>query len=247
MRENRQLAIESYIYKNQEVSMKELQNEFNVSMNTIRADVARLVEAGIVKKIYGGVKYSKAVETFESRLQKDMDLKFQIAEKAASLIESGDTIYIDYGTTTMSIPDLLEGRKDIQIITPNMHVMQNCILKKNIDLIILPGEFYDDVFGVVSENTIHDLQNYHIGKAFMACSGIMTTGEVCSSRYTQAQIKKTVLEITKEKYLLAESLKFDKVKPISYADISEFDAILTDSLVRDEFINICKEHGTRVI
>ena len=247
MKETRIHAIESFIYKNKEVSMKELQTQFNVSMNTIRADVAELIEAGQIMKVYGGVRLVHSIDPFENRRIKDMDQKILVSQKAAAMVNSEDTIYLDYGTTTMSVPNYIDDSKHVTIITPNMYIVQSCLNRTNIDLMILPGEFDKQVFGVLSENTIKDLENYHIGKAFMSCSGIMKNGSVGSGRFIQNQIKEAVMKISQEKYLMVDSKKFEMVPPLSYCNIGVFENVISDSFVRQESAEMCASHGTKLI
>ena len=140
----------------------------------------------------------------------------------------------------MDIPVFLADKTDITIITPNMHVIQNCINLPNINLIVLPGTFIKPIYGMISENTIKDFENYNIGKAFMACSGIMADGGVCVSRYTQQSLKECVMRKTQTRYLLADSTKFFITGALCYSNLGDFTALYTDSSIRDEHRLICE-------
>lgn len=246
-KEERRLSIESYITKHISVTMKELQQQFKISMNTLRSDIDALEQSGLIVKEYGGVRYIKGVESFNARLSHGTTTKNQISQKAAELIKNGDTVYIDYGTTTMDIPNFIPQTTQVTIITPNMHVIQNCINKENIALIVLPGEYNSIVHGVLSENTVRDLENYHIGKAFMSCCGLLKNGGVCVARFTQKKIKECVMNISEEKYLLAESSKFGVTGALCYSTITSFDSIISDTLINEEQTKLCLEMGVKVI
>lgn len=246
MKTDRRANIESYIAKNGEVTMKELQNRFKVSMNTIRSDVESLERTGEIVKVYGGVRFLKNVESFDNRLQHGMNNKVEISEKASSLIENGDTIYIDYGTTTMYIPTFIKDREKITIITPNIYVVQSCIDMENINLIVLPGEYNNVVHGMLSDNTVKDLENYHVDKAFMACCGILRNGNVCVARFVQKRIKETIMNNSNKRYLLSESDKFAQESLLYYSSLSDFSALISDSYITNEEKELCKRNNIEV-
>lgn len=241
MKEQRRASIENYVMSRQSATMKELQSEFKVSMNTIRADIDALVNTGNLVKIYGGVRKNYEGTSYVDREFDNINTKTLIAKKAAELIESGDVIYLDYGTTTATIPDYLLDKTDITVITPDMYLMNKCKDMENINLIILPGEYNLRINGVASDNTITDLKNYNIGKAFMATCGITPEGHICVSKYIQKSIKETVISLSEKKYLCMESNKFYFTRPLIYANISEMDAIITDNLIDARSEKLCTE------
>ena len=240
MKDQRRASIEDYVMTRQTATMKELQSEFKVSMNTIRADIEALVNSGNLVKIYGGVRKNYEGSAYSDREMDNIKIKTLIAKKAAELIESGDSVYLDYGTTTVAIPDYLHDKSDITIITPNMELFIRCRNMSNINLIVLPGEYNARINGVVSDNTITDLNNYNIGKAFMATCGITPEGNICVSKYIQKKIKETVISLSDKKYLLMESNKFYFTRPLMYANISDIDAVITDNLIDSRSENLCK-------
>lgn len=133
---------------------------------------------------------------------------------------------------------------DIQvtIITPNMHIIQNCLHLSHINLIIR-----EQAYGVLSDNTIKDLENYHIGKAFMSCSGILKDGGIGVSRYVQKKIKETVMNLSQVRYLLAESSKFNAVSLLSYDNLSSLDALITDNQINEAQVAICNKLGVTIL
>lgn len=241
MKDQRRASIENYVMSKQTATMKELQAEFKVSMNTIRADIEALVNSGNLIKIYGGVRKNYEGSSYYDREMDNINVKTLIAKKAAELIESGDSIYLDYGTTTVAIPDFLHDKSDITIITPNMELFIRCRNMSNINLIVLPGEYNERIYGVASDNTVTDLNNYNIGKAFMATCGITPEGNICVSKYIQKKIKETVIALSDKKYLLMESNKFYFTRPLVYANISEMDAIITDNSIDIRSEQLCTD------
>ena len=114
MKNIRLAKMEKMIIEKKIVTLKELQNEFNISMNTVRRDVNELIENVNIKKIYGGVQYdaqSLEFKNFDERKFKEKDAKELIGRKASRFVEDGDIIYIDSGTTTVNLSYYLCSKK----------------------------------------------------------------------------------------------------------------------------------------
>ena len=251
MKEERRTKIAEYIKKHGDVSMKELKSEFKVSMNTIRADIASLVESRIITKVYGGVKYRNPdifeVSASEERLNIHNEVKSNIARLAASLIEDGDIIYIDYGTTTRQMIDAITEKKDLIVVTPSFFVMAKLINIPTIKLVVLPGEFDRLASGVISENTIRDLKNYRFSKAFMACTGVDANLKVTTTSYYQRKIKQTAMSQAKKTYLLVDASKYNSPGLLNYCDLGSFDAVITNSEVPEPVLKKIRQENIKVL
>lgn len=123
MRSQRIAEIEQYIYANKTVTLDELCEVFQVSKNTIRRDIEEIVQNPDIVKTYGGVMINnqtkKLLVSFAERNINHQDVKRKIAEKAASLVEDGDSIFIDSGTTTLYMLEYLKNKK-ITLLTNNV-------------------------------------------------------------------------------------------------------------------------------
>ena len=128
------------------VRINELSKELKVTRETIRRDLYTLEDEGRIKKIHGGaVLESPSGETdyekrkIEKRLEKE-----RIAKTAVSYIEEGDSIYLDYGTTTLALAQEIAKLKNITVVTNTIPIINTLIKNKTIDILI-PG-------GVVRNN-----------------------------------------------------------------------------------------------
>ena len=247
MKEQRRQEIETYVSQMGSISMKELQYKFKVSMNTLRADIDFLSKSGNISKVYGGVEYVMKHRSFDNRRTLQRKEKMRIAQKAASMVSDNDVIYLDYGTTTAGIVDFLGDKRNVTIITANLYVIQKCIDQTNLLLTVLPGEFSQGIFGLMSENTNTDLKNFSIGKAFMSCCGILEDGRVCVSRFLQQKIKQNVMLQSKERYLLTDSSKFHEIRMLNYSVLSDFNALLTDDEIDEESALLCQSCGVQTV
>ena len=157
-----------------------------------RSDVAYLVGAGAVEKIYGGVRAVQRQEAplFTQRTQLRTEEKRRVARRAQELIEDGDTLYIDAGTTTMHLIDFLDPAKHVTIVTGNLYVVRQAYDKPHVELIVLPGAMNRRTNSVSDVGTLEFLGRYQFAKAFMGASGVSPEGRLNVSTYIEYELKK---------------------------------------------------------
>lgn len=248
MKESRRKQIEMLVSRQQSITMKELCDTLQVSMNTIRADVASLVKAGVVEKVYGGirVKERKEVPLFESRTMHAPDQKADIAKAAAELIENGDIVYIDAGTTTMHILDFLDPAKSITVVTPSLPVIRKAHERPNIELAVLPGMYNRRTNALLDGSTTEYLSRYHHTKAFMGVSALSESGSLGVSSYQEYELKRTAIQTSQRVILLADSSKLGEASLLSYGQMKQISLLITDKNLPDSFAEFCEAGGTRV-
>jgi len=240
--------MENYILERDFVSMEELRKKFNISMNTVRMDVSELVEKGVVKKVYGGVSSNgkNKLVPFEERQLKNINKKMAVGKKASSLVEDGDIIYIDSGTTTMFLVDYLRDTKDVTILTNSVNVINRGIPLPDLNIICLSGTLERKTNSFVLADAAGLLEKYNIRKAFMASAGITEDGAVTNSSHLEFEIKKAAIANSKEVYLIIDSDKFGKSALLTYAAVLDFDMVVTDSSASPELIELCSRNGVEI-
>ena len=126
MKADRINKIHELIKERQIISLDELCEIFSVSKNTIRRDIAELDAEGVIEKVYGGIVLKESAdnspEPFAAREIRNVFEKKIVAQIAAELIQDGEVIYIDSGTTTMHLLPHLANRKQLTIVTANIYV-----------------------------------------------------------------------------------------------------------------------------
>ena len=169
MRDNRRKEIAAYISRQQFASMAELCEVFHASINTIRADVAFLEKTGTVEKVYGGVRSvpQQEIPLFAQRMQMHPDAKQAIVRTAAELLQDGDTLFVDAGTTTMNLLSFLPPERRLTIVTGNLHLIGQAATRPNVELVVLPGCVNRRTNSVSDVSTFEFLSRHHFIKAFL--------------------------------------------------------------------------------
>lgn len=244
--------IQEYILEHETVSLDELTTVFNVSKNTIRRDVQQLVERGKIKKVYGGVAVNDVndahapLESFNKRQTRNQEQKETIAKAAADLVEDGDIIYIDSGTTTLEMVEYLQ-TKQVTVITNNLDFITHALPYPNLNVISTGGVVNRETKSFVSFKNTDLLKAYNINKAFMASTGISITNGVTHSSPLESEIKQAVVKRSSKVYLMVDQHKFDKYALITYCGLNEIDYIVTDTNPSENYQEYAKNHNIELV
>ena len=249
MKADRMLDMERYILQRGAATMDELRSHFDVSMNTVRRDVAELLKRGTVEKVYGGVCARQNKDTltpYEVRRRGSESAKAAIGKRAAALVQDGDVIFVDSGTTTLHMIDHLADRQDVTIITNNLEAIVRALPLENITIITLPGQVRRKTHSLTGDDAVQYLKRFNITTAFMASTGLSSHG-VTNSSPLEYEIKKAAVAIAEKTVLLISSSKFGVTGLMTFAQLEDFDILVTDALPAPEQQQRVKDSGAQLI
>ncbi|MEJ8848683.1 DeoR/GlpR family DNA-binding transcription regulator [Variovorax rhizosphaerae] len=147
---------------------------------------------------------------------------------ACSLIGPEDTVFIDCGTTLEHLALQLPPDLPVTVICYSLNLATRLASKSAARLVMLGGLFHQGSAAFVSANSCTTLAGFGITKAFISAGGIdAQRGVSCSNMY-EVPIKQQAIRSAHEKYLVADSSKFNRLKPALFASLSEFDAIISE-------------------
>jgi DeoR family deoxyribose operon repressor len=236
------------------VSVKELSKKLEVSEMTIRRDLRELSKSNIVTLIPGGAILKKnppmdkdeekyLIQAAESLM---LEEKIKISRKAASLIEPNDVIVIDTGSTTENLPKFIPENMPLTIICYTLNILFNVYENKNWKLVFPGGYFHNNTLMFESLEGIGIIKRIRANKAFISAAGVSEKlGVTCATDY-EKETKKAIIDSSDKKILLVDSTKFGKIKISHFADLTDFDIIITDTGISKEFVNIIKNIGIKL-
>lgn len=250
MKQSRLLEMERFILQEESVPMERLCSQFGVSMNTVRRDVAELIRRGSIEKVYGGVRVrceqDQTLTPFEKRRLENAHAKQLIGRRAAEMVEDGDIIFLDSGTTTLQMMDFLKDRRDITVVTHNLEAVVRALPYEGIQVISLPGQLRRKTHSFTGMEAARSLRGYNIKTAFMAATGASVHG-VTNSSSLEYEIKKTAIEHCDRSVLTLCSQKFGVSGLMTYANFDQFDAVVTDAAPPGAYAEAIKAGGARLI
>jgi len=241
--------IEEYILKNNTVTLKDLCRIFNVSMSTIRRDVAELQRKGTIKKVYGGVSIDSqaSLVPFHARSTVNKSAKQIVCDLATQFIEDDDVIFIDSGSTTCNMVENLAHFHNITVITNNIDVVIRAIPYPNIQLFVLPGMLNRKNNSFSPMGTEDVFRNYNIKKSFLAAAGVSLEGHVTNNTPMESPLKRAAVQRAEQNYLLVDSSKFDVTSLITYCKLTDIDKIITDKKPDKKYIDYCNENSIDLV
>jgi DeoR family transcriptional regulator, fructose operon transcriptional repressor len=216
-----------------EVLVAELSKVFKVSDSTIRRDLDVLASQQVVTKTYGGAviheRYSlKEEPLFTERESTNFEQKQQIAMKAASLVEDGDVIILDNGTTTSLMVQFLQEKQDVTVITNSINIAYHLMSNPTIEIIVLGGRLRNRTGAIVGDNTLLALQSIWANKVFLSCSGVSLEGGVTVSNMNSMELRKQMIQSAQSTILLADTTKVGKRFIAKICSIQEVTTLITN-------------------
>lgn len=226
--------------------MEDLAQRLRVSENTVRRDLNILSEKGMIERTKGGavsIMEGLSEKTFSSRQDKNRNGKELIAEKAASLINKGDTVILDGGTTSILVAEKIADMNHITVITNSLDIACTLTEAPGITLVVSGGIFNEDsrtMTGLPAEKFFSEV---NADKLFLAVTGISEKEGFSDQNMYETPVKLKMIERAKEITVLADNSKFGKAAFSPIGDLSLAHRIITDIPPNDDLKKIIQSKG----
>ncbi len=218
------------------VGVAALARELGVSNMTIRRDIARLEKNGLLKRTHGGavsadhlspVRVDFQEPPFPERAEDKVAEKSQIARAALTLINRGEAIGLDVGTSALALADLLTGREDLRIVTNNMHAAMRLASGKC--TVYLPsGQVRSPEMSVIGAEAVMATQARYLDQVFLGISGIDASG--CYDYSPEdSEVKRAYAKSAGRVNVLCDSSKFNKKALSPVLGLDGIDCLVTDA------------------
>ena len=217
----KQLILEK-VMKDKFVSLEYLVKALNTSESTVRRDLDELESERKLRRVHGGAESLHFLQEEESNQEKsikNIQEKTKIAQKAASLIQEYDVIFIDAGTTNELLVNELHD-PSVTVVTNSIHHATK-LVERNIPTVIIGGVVKRSTDASIGGVALNQIGQLNFDKAFIGMNGI-DDGFFTTPDMEEGAVKRAILENAKRTYVLADASKlgqtsFAKVAPISRA------------------------------
>nr|WGE01271.1 DeoR/GlpR family DNA-binding transcription regulator [Bacillus velezensis] len=219
------------IEKRDVVKIQELISMTNASESTIRRDLSTLEERGFLKRVHGGaskLSNSRQEPDMLEKSSKNLQDKLKIAEEAASLLEEGDCIYLDAGTTTLHMIDFIDHTKDIVVVTNGvMHI--DALIRKGIPFYLLGGYVKHRTGAMIGGASLTAVSQYRFDKSFLGVNGVHIEAGFTTPDPDEALLKTKAVRQAKNAYVLADPSKFGEISFAAFAALGDATIITTEA------------------
>ncbi|CAM4243172.1 DeoR/GlpR family DNA-binding transcription regulator [Paenibacillus typhae] len=236
--EERKRSIVQFVEQRTRASVQELSLQLGVSESTIRRDLKELEEARLLKRTHGGAVSLQSVNfeaAFPDKADRLLDEKQRIAAKAVQMIQEGDAILLDGGTTTLQIARALKSFSNLKVITNSIMALNELKDCRNIEVSITGGMLRPDTMAFVGPMTERSLEMVRVDKAFLGTNGLDLQEGITTPNMLEAATKRKMIAVAKQSILLADHSKIGQVSFCKVADLNEIDHCILDSAVQGSF------------
>ena len=223
---------------------------FKVTEPTIRQDLEKLEEDGLVIREHGGAYLKNValnVRTVSLAHQDNLDKKEAIAQKCLEFIQPGDTIILDSGSTTSEIGRKLKGFRDLTVITNALNIALMIGAEPGIEVIVTGGEFKPPTLSLTGQKAADFFKGINAQKLFLATAGISLKAGLTYPSISDLVVKKAMIEAAEVTYLVADSTKIGKSAFASLGALSLIDYIITDESIEDRHKQLFRDNEIELI
>ena len=229
----RRSAILQILKKNSNVSVTELSKRFGVSEVTIRKDLNLLKDRNLLVRTRGG-----AITNDTGTNEDEMSIRFKklahyrekqaIGRAAADLIEDGDIIIIDSGTTALQVACNLHQFKNLTVLTNALNVAQEVLSYKRFNVILLGGNIRSSSESVVGALAESNLKMFYCDKLFLGVDSFSVENGISTPSVEEANINQIMISRSRKVIAVFDSSKVNKRSLAFITDLSKIDAVVTD-------------------
>jgi DeoR/GlpR family transcriptional regulator of sugar metabolism len=234
-----------------EVRVTELSQMLNTSVVTIRKDLDKLEKEGLLKRVHGGaVKTSRTQQTLfitDNRNIKKAEKK-AIAAATSELVEEGESVIINVGSTTFYVSQELKKKKNLIVITNALMIYNEFAYCRNITTFFLGGRHHVGMQITCGDDTIEQLSKYRADKLIIGMDGVDIEAGATTYNHVEDTVMRYMIECSKEKILVVDDSKIKRTTFAHVAPLTAFDTMVTNYVPHHaDFYRKLEDMGLRVI
>lgn len=214
-----------------QLSVAELSREFGVSEVTVRNDLQALADHNLVVRTHGG---AVALESGMSQIALALRLRQQIQEKSrigkacADMIADGDAIILDSSSTALAIAPHLKAHRHLTVITNAISVTQTLLDAPNVTVVMAGGRLRRDTASLVGVEGLEMLHKFNVQKGFFGAHGLTVENGLTDVSAEEAEVKLRLVKMCRRVIAVFDATKWGRVGLVSFAQIEDIDAIISD-------------------
>lgn len=247
----RQEAIATFVATHGRAAVTDLADRFEVTQETVRRDLDRLEEQGLVRRVHGGAVPAGALGMLErgvaSRDVERADEKDAIARAALPLLPpSGSAMLLDAGTTTGRLARVLPPDLDLTVVTNGVPLAARLAGWPGVRLRMLGGRVRGRTLATVGDEAIAALQRLRVDVAFLGTNGLSAAGAT-TPHEDEAAAKRAMAAAARRVVVLADSSKFGLEMLNVFASLDDIDVVVTDDALAEEHEAWMAKAGVEVV
>jgi DeoR family transcriptional regulator, glycerol-3-phosphate regulon repressor len=210
-------------------SIGKLAGELNVSDETIRRDVRPLVDEGMVMKVHGAIVAPDHLreDPFQLRLQEHREEKLRIAARAAEMVDHGDSLMLDTGSTTTYVAHSLVAHRNLFAVTNSVEVARSLANQNDNRVYMAGGEIRADDGAAFGETATNFIAQFQVDKAFLSIAAISAESGFMDTELAEAEYSRTVIGQASQIIVVADHSKFLRHALVKVCEFDAVDTLIT--------------------
>lgn len=238
--EHRQERIRELVGRDGEARVDALADAFGVSAETIRRDLARLAREGIIQKVHGGARPLRlfAEGSRVERAREGAEAKARIARRIAQIVEPGETLFMDTGTTTLACADALAGCDGLTVITNSVEIAQRIGRNPTCSVFLLGGAFRAGDAETVGPLVIEQVRHFQADRAILGIAGLDAEAGATNSIFDEAQVARAMIARAGSTVVLAHGDKLGRRAAFRVCPLPEIELLVCDRALPEEMAGV---------
>ncbi len=245
----RQLTLLSLVQARGSVSVEQLAEHLQVTLQTVRRDVQRLADEGLLARFHGGVRVpSSTTENIAHQQRESLNAegKSRIARAVAAAVPNDCSLILNIGTTTEAVAHALSEHSGLRVITNNLNVARILSANPRTEVIVTGGVVRGRDQGVVGEAAVDFIRQFKVDLAVMGISGIEADGTLRDYDYREVKVAQTILSHAREVWMAADASKFNRPAMVEVGQLSQVDRLFTDATPPEPFPQLLADAGVQL-
>lgn len=247
-RRPRLLELLAHVQTHGTVSVEQLADTLGVTLQTVRRDVQRLADEGLLARFHGGVRVpSSTTENIAHKQRENLnaDGKIRIARDVAAAVPNDCSLILNIGTTTEAIARALHGHTGLRVITNNLNVASILSSNTSSEVIVVGGVVRGWDQGIVGEAAVDFIRQFKVDIALIGISGIEADGTLRDFDFREVKVSQTIIAHAREVWVAADNSKFNRPAMVEVAKFSQIDRLFTDAPPPDPFPDLLTDAQVR--
>ena len=223
----RERKILDLLIENPHIGVGQMSSRLDVSMVTVRSNYDTLAKKGYLIRTRGGALVALHPEILR-RQRKNPELKAKIAKRAAALIEDGDSIMVEAGTTTSLIGRYLLGKRNIKVVTNSTLLLPYARWNPAASFTLVGGFFRPEAESMVGPIAVSQLEQFHVKTAFIGTDGFSLANGLTAHMMEETEVVRTMRGHSDRTVLLADSSKWNQAGFARVIPLEEIDDLVVD-------------------
>ena len=254
MKRDRQTQIEQLFLQKKRVSIKELCDTFDISVETARRDLNKLEADGLVRRVYGGAVLVDAVEDLSTlppwdyRFEKNTNEKNAIARQILEIIPDRSTIFLDSGTSAFEIAKLLRTKSNLTILTNDLRIASELSTNTTHTIYCIGGLVKQDELMTTGFLALDFLERFsQIDIAVLSADGLDVNVGLTEHNVEMGTIKSAIISKSHKVFVGVDHSKFSNSAFYRVCTIDKLTTVVTSDMAPQESINVLENTGVQTI